>query len=146
MPDLPSRFSTALADFIRLAHDANFRLRSNRFMRFIVAGSVNTLFGFAVYSIFIIAGSAVWLALMAGMALGTAFNFFTTGGYVFRELYLARFPRFVICYLLVYGINLGLIELFSIWMSSKILSQAIITFPLAFLSYFLMRRFVFSSK
>jgi putative flippase GtrA len=127
----------------RFAHSADSSSRRNRFMRFLVAGGVNTLFGFAIYSICIVAGMAVWLALLAGMLSGTVFNFFTTGGYVFRELSLARFPRFVICYLLVYGINLMLIELISIWLSSKILSQAIITFPLALLSYFLMARFVF---
>lgn len=115
-------------------------------MRFLVAGGVNTLFGFAVYSVCIVAGIAIWLALLAGMLSGTVFNFFTTGGYVFRELSLTRFPRFVFCYLLIYGINFMLIELISIWLSSKILSQAIITFPLALLSYFLMARFVFSSK
>jgi putative flippase GtrA len=130
----------------RLSHSTNLSSRSNRFTRFLVAGGVNTLFGFAVYSICIVAGMAVWLALLVGMLSGTVFNFITTGGYVFRELSLIRFPRFVICYLLVYGINLMLIELISIWLNSKILSQAIITFPLALLSYFLMVRFVFSAK
>lgn len=115
-------------------------------MRFLIAGLVNTLFGFAVYSVCIIAGMALWLALLMGMLSGTVFNFFTTGGYVFRELSLARFPRFVVCYLIVYGVNFLLIEIIASWLDSKILSQAIITFPLALLSYFLMERFVFSSK
>lgn len=126
--------------------DRDLSLRKYRFMRYLVAGGINTLFGFSVYSICIVTGVAVWLALLAGMLSGTVFNFFTTGGYVFRELLLARFPRFVTCYLLVYGINFMLIELISIWLSSKILSQAILTFPLALLSYFLMGRFVFTSK
>lgn len=115
-------------------------------MRFLIAGGVNTLFGFAVYSICIMAGMAVWLALLTGMLSGTAFNFFTTGGYVFRKLSLSRFPRFVVCYLFVYGINLLLMELITIWLNSKILSQAILIFPLALLSYFFMSRFVFCSK
>lgn len=115
-------------------------------MRFLIAGGLNTLFGFAVYSICIMAGLVVWLALLAGMLSGTVFNFFTTGGYVFRQLSLTLFPRFVTCYLLIYGINLMLIEFISLWFNSKILSQAIITFPLALLSYFLMARFVFYSK
>jgi len=130
----------------RSGHGTNFSSRRNRFMRFLVAGGVNTLFGFTVYSICIVSGMAVWVALLAGMLSGTVFNFLTTGGYVFRELSLPRFPRFVICYLIVYGINYMLIELISIWLSNKILSQAIITFPLALLSYFLMVRFVFPSK
>lgn len=115
-------------------------------MRFLAAGGVNTLFGFAVYSVFIIAGMEVWFALLAGMLLGTVFNFFTTGGYAFRELSLPRFPRFAICYLLIYGVNFMLIELISGWLSDKILSQAILVFPMALLSYFLMVRFVFPAR
>ena len=118
----------------------------SRFFRFLVAGVINTLFGFVVYSISIMAGMEVWLALLAGMLSGTLFNFLTTGGYVFRELSIARFPRFVICYLLIYVINFMSLDLLSLWLNNKIVSQAIVTFPLALLSYFLMARFVFSSK
>ncbi|MBI3481189.1 MAG: GtrA family protein [Nitrosomonadales bacterium] len=117
-----------------------------RFMRFLVAGGVNTLFGFAVYSMCILAGMAVWLALLAGTLAGIVFNFFTTGGYVFRELSISRFPRFVMAYLFVYGVNYLLLELISSWLSSKIVSQAIITLPLALLSYFVMARFVYFQR
>ena len=115
-------------------------------MRFLAAGGVNTLFGFAAYSLSIAAGITVWLALLVGMLLGTVFNFFTIGGYAFRELSPARFPRFVLCYLLVYFVNLGLIELILTLLNNKILAQAILVFPMAMLSYFLMARFVFHSR
>lgn len=140
------QFVAKITGFNRFVLGSDFSSRRNRFARFLLAGGINTLFGFVVYSAFIIAGVAVWLALLAGMTFGTIFNFFTTGGYVFRELSLARLPRFVICYLLIYGINFMLIELISLWLSNKILSQAIITPPLALLSYFLMARFVFFTK
>jgi len=117
--------------------------RDNRFLRFLVAGGVNTLFGFAVYSGCIMAGLTVWLSLLIGTVFGTVFNFFTNGGYVFRQLSHTRFPRFVFCYLTVYGVNIFLIDLISIWLSSKILAQAILALPLALLSYFLMSHFVF---
>lgn len=119
---------------------------SNRPMRFFVAGVINTLFGFVVYSICIIFGISVWLALLVGIFCGAVFNFFTTGGYVFREFSFTRFPRFVIFYLFIYGINLKLFELISIWLSNKILSQAIITLPLALFSYVLVAKFVFPKK
>lgn len=124
----------------------DFSLRGNRFVRFLAAGGINTLFGFAVYSVFIVAGMEVWFALLAGMLLGTVFNFFTTGGYAFRELAFSRFPRFVICYLLIYGINFMLIGLISGWLNDKILSQAILVLPMALLSYCLMLRFVFPAR
>lgn len=119
------------------------QLRGNIFMRFLVAGAVNTLFGFVVYSLTILAGAAVWLALLAGILAGVAFNFVTTGGYVFRDLSPRRFPRFLLAYLLIYLVNLGLITLLSPWISNVILAQAIVTLPMALASYLLMARFVF---
>ncbi len=121
-------------------------LNTRRFIRFLFAGGVNTLFGFAVYSALILAGIAVWLALLAGTLLGTIFNFFTTGGYVFRDISRARVPRFVICYLILYGINFILLDGLSGWLDDKIIAQAILIIPMALLSFFLMARFVFSSK
>jgi putative flippase GtrA len=123
-----------------------FSLRGNRFLRFLITGGVNSLFGLAIYSICILTGMTVWLALLVGMLSGTVFNFFTTGGYVFRQLSLSKYPRFVICYLLVYGINIILIELVCVWLNNKIMAQAIITPPLALISYYLMARFVFSKQ
>ncbi len=118
-------------------------LRKNIFIRFLVAGIANTIFSLIVYSICIIAGLAVWQALLTSMLSGTIFNFFTTGRYVFRELSSTRLPRFVVCQMFVYFINLLLMELLTNWPNSKIVSQAIIAFPLSMVSYFLMKRFVF---
>lgn len=112
-------------------------------MRFLAAGGINALFGFTVYSAAILIGAAVWLAVLVGMLSGIIFNFITTGGYVFRELSRARFPRFVVCYLLVYAVNLGLLELLSIWQNNRILAQAYIVVPMALLAYFIMAKFVF---
>ena len=88
----------------------------------------------------------VWLALLIGMLSGTVFNIITTGGYVFREFSLIRFPRFVICYLLVYGINFMLLELISTWLNSKIYPKPSLHFRWHYYVYFLMVRFVFYSK
>lgn len=114
-----------------------------RFLRFLISGGVNTLFGFAIYSVFILSGAAVWLALISGTVIGALFNFFTTSGFVFRELSIARVPRFLLCYALVYAINLQALYWLSSWLSDEIVSQAILVLPIAAVSYFLMKRFVF---
>jgi putative flippase GtrA len=115
----------------------------NRFIRFLISGGVNTLFGFAVYSIFILSGATVWLALISGTVIGALFNFFTTSGFVFRDLSFTRAPRFLLCYALVYVINLQALEWLSSSLSNKIVSQAILVLPIAVLSYLLMKKFVF---
>jgi putative flippase GtrA len=119
-------------------------LRENRVLRFFVAGAVNTLFGFVVYSAAILLGARLSLALLLGLVCGTIFNFFSTGGYVFRDLKLARVPRFLVCYALVYTSNLKLIEWLAPWVGNAIAAQAILTIPIALLTYLLMSRFVFA--
>lgn len=90
-------------------------------------------------------GLFVWQALLAGILAGLGFNFVTTGGYVFRDLTPKRFLRFAVAYLLVYMVNLGLVELLTQWIDSAIWIQVILTIPVALGSYLLMSRFVFKS-
>ena len=118
-------------------------LQRSEILRFIAAGGINTLFGYVIYSLGILLGAPVWIALLIGMLLGTVFNFFTTGGYAFRQLSAKRYPRFVACYLLVYGVNILMIEILSRWISNSLVTQAILLVPLATLSYVLMARLVF---
>ena len=119
-------------------------LRGSQVLRFLLAGAINTLFGYAVYVVAIMATAPVWLALFIGMMAGTVFNFFTTGGYAFRQLSGGRYPRFVAYYLVVYGVNLALIEWLTAWISNTLIVQALLLIPLALLSYFMMARLVFS--
>lgn len=114
-----------------------------RFIRFLIAGVVNTLFGFAIYCVGLFAGLPVWAALLVGTVAGTLFNFLTTAGYVFRQLTLSRLPRFLFCYTLVYVLNLGLIRLVFLWLHDEKLSQLVLVFPVALFSYLLMSRVVF---
>ncbi|MBI5279626.1 MAG: GtrA family protein [Burkholderiales bacterium] len=116
-----------------------------RFLRFLVAGGINTLFGFAVYSASIAAGAEIWLALLVGMLAGTVFNFFTTGGYAFRQLSIRRWPRFVGCYLFLYGLNLVLAQWLTPLAGGPVQAQALLLAPLAILSYVMMARLVFTA-
>ena len=115
----------------------------HRLQRFVAAGLLNTAFGFAVYSVTILAGAPVWLALLVANATGVGFNFITTGGYVFRNLVLARFPRFALAYVALYLLNWALIDWLRGWVDGAIVAQALLTLPLALLSYVVMARLVF---
>lgn len=129
-----------------MVHEDRPALRSCRLLRFLIAGSVNTVFGFALYSAMIFAGAPVWAALLLGMALGTVFSYLTMGNYVFRQLSIDRFARFVLFYLIVYFANLGALELLLVWLHDEILVQAFLVLPMAALSYVIMRNLVFSSS
>lgn len=119
-------------------------LEQHRFARFLAAGGVNTLFGFMVYSAVIMLHGPVWAALAVGNIAGVFFNFVTTGGYVFRSLVVSRFPRFVCAYAAVYLLNWVLIRFLSDLVPGPIAAQAILTLPMALVSYFLMKKLVFA--
>ncbi len=115
----------------------------SRPLRFIIAGVVNSIFGFLVYSVTIYLFSRVWLGLVAGICAGIIFNFFTTGGFVFRDTSRQRIPRFFACYLLIYGLNFALLELTMPLLHGPIVAQALLTPIIALFSYLLLTRFVF---
>jgi putative flippase GtrA len=118
--------------------------RSGRAGRFVAVGALNTLFGLAIYSLFIRLGSPTWFALVGGNIAGLAFNFVTTGGLVFADLSPTRIPKFVAVYVGTYFVNLFLIHFLSSTMGGAIVSQVILTPVIAVVSYLLMSRVVFA--
>ena len=118
---------------------------SNRFGRFLLVGGLNTLFGFAIFSILVLTDLSTWLVLIASNIAGIAFNFVTTGGLVFRDMSLSRIPRFLICYGVIFLFYLMLIELLSPLAGGRIWAMAIIVIPMAVLTYFIQSWFVFGN-
>jgi putative flippase GtrA len=121
-------------------------LRHHRFLIFLMVGALNTLFGFAAYTAFILLHSPTWLALFGGNVAGMLFNFFTTGHFVFLDVSPSRLPRFIAVYLLVYYANLVLIGVLNPHTHNAIISQACLTPFFAVFSYVLMSRWVFGGR
>jgi len=117
--------------------------RFRRFFIFLMVGALNTLFGFLAYAVFIVLHSPTWLALIGGNVAGMAFNFFTTGHFVFRDISPGRVPRFVGFYLLIYVANLELIGIVDRYTHDAIISQALLTPLFAVASYALLSKWVF---
>jgi putative flippase GtrA len=113
-------------------------------IRFLVIGAINTAFGFAVFSVMMLAGVALWQALVGSTLAGIIFNFFTYGSVVFRQLSYTRLPRFVLAYLFILSVNAWLIEYISrTYETGKILAGAYVVIPMAIVSYLILNNFVF---
>jgi putative flippase GtrA len=112
--------------------------------RFLLAGGVNSLFGWAMYSLGIVLGAPIWLALIIGAAAGVAFNFLTIGGYVFKDLSAGRLPRFIMAYVVVYGVNLAALTLLKPLLVNPVWAQLVLTPLVAALSFVLMSQWVFA--
>jgi putative flippase GtrA len=81
-----------------------------QFIRFGIAGAVNTAFGFGVYAGLVLLGMTPAIALFVATVAGVFFNFLTFGAYAFRRLDAHRLPRFLVAYACIYLFNLALLE------------------------------------
>ncbi len=118
-------------------------LLSKRFIRYLLVGGLNTLFGFLAYSALIFLGLPTWGALLGGNVAGVTFNFFTVGGIVFSDLSPARLPLFVTAYVAIYLVNLELIGWITPLVHGRIAAQAVLALPMAALSFLILSNYVF---
>lgn len=111
---------------------------SIRLVRFLVIGAVNTAFSYVIYALLVLIGLHYSLATLISTILGIIFNFFTTGRIVFRNMDNRRIIRFILVYILTYLVNVlflkGLVDGLSM---DKLLAGALVTLPVALLSYYL---------
>jgi putative flippase GtrA len=114
--------------------------------RFLVVGVLNTLFGLAVYTGLIMLGLPISVGIIGGNIAGIFFNFVTTGHLVFLDATLARFPRFVLAYLLLFCCNYALLRVLMMAGLGKIVGQIVVTPVMALLSFYLMSSFVFPAR
>lgn len=117
-----------------------------RFVRFLFVGALNTLFSYVIYAVLVLLGLHYSLATLISTILGIIFNFFTTGRIVFANRDNKLIIRFVLCYGVTYLVNVfclrGLIDGLGM---DKLIAGALITLPVAILSYLLNSIFTFKT-
>ncbi|SPF76918.1 hypothetical protein ALP8811_01935 [Aliiroseovarius pelagivivens] len=107
----------------------------NRFVRFLLAGVVNTAFGYSIYAAFVFAGAHPQIALALQFAIGVVFNHMTHGRFVFGTRGYSRFPYYVAAYVAVYLFNAVLLKLLMGLGAGAYLAQAIALVPTVLLSF-----------
>jgi putative flippase GtrA len=118
-------------------------LNNNLLARFIIAGIVNTLFGWTIFSILILLDIAIPISLFFGMSLGILFNYITIGGYAFKKFSKKIFFKFILSNLFIYLLNLLLLSLIDRIIINVIFAQLFLAPFLALLSFIIMKKIVF---
>lgn len=95
---------------------------------------------------FIWLGLPTELAALLGTICGVLFNFKTYGTIVFKNKNGRLILRFFGVYLFTYLLAIGLLKIFKYYGISSLVAYAIIILPIALLSFFLLRKFVFSAS
>lgn len=117
------------------------------FARFVLVGVLNTAFGVGLYCLFIFLGMPYRIAVLLSTILGVLFNFRTIGAFVFKNTDKHLLFRFVVTYIVIYFINIGLIKLLIEFTSFNDYIAGIIATPVvAVFSYILQKRFVFNKR
>ncbi len=111
--------------------------------RFLVAGMLNALFGYFVFSFFIFCGVYYAYASLLSYFFGIIFNFNTMGRFVFGACHWHRIFRFCGVYVFLYGLNVLFLTFFNFMGVNFYLSGALVIPPLALISFFLNKYFVF---
>jgi putative flippase GtrA len=120
----------------------------NKVNKFLFAGAINTVFGYATYATLIFIGVSYLLALLISTVLGVIFNFFSFGRIAFQRNYnWLVFSKFIIAYAIIYAFNCGLlIFLTQGFLLGPYISQ-ILCIPISVvLSWFLMKYWVYKEE
>ncbi len=115
-----------------------------KFVKYLFVGFMNTVFSYVIYAICVTILSRPTLSLAVSYVIGILFNFQTTGRIVFKNKNNTLIFKFFLSYLTTFFINRYFLDmLVSTFQVDKYLSQAILVFPIAMISFMLLKHFVF---
>lgn len=117
------------------------------FLKFLLVGGINTLFGYLIYAFFVFAVHNRYASVALATIVAMFFSFFTYGSIVFKAKNKELLGRFFIYYLTMMMIQMIFLKgLEYIGVSNSYLAGAILLPPMAGLSFLLIRRFVFKPQ
>lgn len=117
------------------------------FIKFVLVGIINTAFGYLAYAFFVMLHFGDFTAPLLSTLCGVLFNFKTIGKLVFENTSNALIFRFFSVYLLIYCFTVCLLKLFAFTgLQNRYISGALILLPMALISFFLNKYFVFKPE
>lgn len=119
---------------------------SNQFLRFLLVGGINTVFGYCMYALFTFTGLHYAIAMLLAQVSGVIFNFYTTGKIVFNNSDARLFIRFFCVYITIYVVNVLLLGAFERALYNMYIAGALLILPNALLSFSLNKILVFSKR
>ena len=116
---------------------------SKRFIRFLIVGVINTIFGYSLFSLLILLNFRYEIAALISTACGIFFNFKTIGIIVFKNKKNTLIFKFIGVYAIIYLMQIFLLKQLIAYKINLFVAGALILLPLALVSYTLNKIFVF---
>jgi putative flippase GtrA len=111
--------------------------------RFLLVGVFNTAVGYLLFAVSSLAGIKTSIALGIAYVIGVLCNFFTTGRFVFGTSHPKFLFRFLLVYVAIYLLNLGLITIMMRGGVGKLVAQAMLVPFMALLTFVTLKSFAF---
>lgn len=123
----------------------DFHNKHKQFIKFILVGGLNTLFGYSILALLTLLNFHYAITTFIATVLGILFNFKTTGYIVFKKNNNKLIFKFLLAYGIIYLLSLGFIKTFIFFGFDNLYCiYALLLIPNALLSFFLMKKFVFT--
>ena len=114
-----------------------------RFRRFLIVGAINTIFGYGVFYLMLLATHGPSLSVAIAAVAGALFNFLSIGRVVFLSTDKRLLWRFAVVYAAIYIVDILALRLLQACDWPAAFGQALLLPLIALLSFFLNRAFVF---
>lgn len=110
-------------------------------LRFVCAGVVNTVFGYLCYSLLIFMGMGMYLATLAAHIMGSIFNLFSYGKFVFKKnISLKKSILFFLNYVILYFLNISLNNFFFNYYGNYYISGLIALIFVIMINFILLKK------
>ena len=143
---LYKKLADVLSCFIKYFHQKMFwglfSRFDEKFIKYLFVGLLNTAFSYTIYAIFVALGLRANLALFFQYIIGVLWNFKTTGWLVFKNSNNKLIFKFVACYVFTFILNSILLKILILYINPY-LAQALLVFPIALVSFVIMKFWVF---
>ena len=105
-------------------------LKEKTFFKFILAGLINTIFGYTFFAILIFLKINTFLSLFISTLAGVVFNYLTFGQLVFKlKKSKLMFTKFIFVYFFSYMINVYLLKAFMDFFNNNAFVAQVISLP-----------------
>lgn len=116
------------------------------FIKFILVGALNTLFGYTIFALLLFAGLHYSVAVVFATIAGVLFNFKTTGVLVFRNHNNKLIFKFFAMYVFTSLVSIGLLHFAQMYKLNLYFAGFIATGMMAVVSFFISKYWVFKES
>lgn len=118
----------------------------NRLIRFYIAGAINTLLSYCIFSALIYLGIVYWLAVIICYALGLVINYKTIKSIAFNDSSKQSLRNFFFIFCGTCLLNIGSLKVLIDLGINAYVAAWIVVIPISLLSYILNKKYVFNIK